>query len=121
MQFRTHVQMPLDVLDRHRRVVDEDADGQGEAAQGHDIERLAERVEHEDRGEDGQRDRDRDDAGAAPIAEEQQDQRGRETGGDQRLADHAADGRAHETGLIEQGGDLDVLRQQLRIGGQLRE
>ena len=37
------LEMPVDVLDRHRRVVDQDADRQREAAQRHDVERLAER------------------------------------------------------------------------------
>jgi hypothetical protein len=34
------LQVPVDVLDGHRGVVDQDADGQGQAAQGHDVQRL---------------------------------------------------------------------------------
>ena len=37
------LEMPVDVLDRHRGVVDQDADGERQAAQRHDVERLADR------------------------------------------------------------------------------
>ena len=37
------LEMPVDVLDRHRRVVDQDADRERQAAERHDVERLAER------------------------------------------------------------------------------
>ena len=37
------LEMPVDVLDRHRGFVDQDADGERQPAQRHDVERLAER------------------------------------------------------------------------------
>ena len=38
------LEVPVDVLDRHRRVVDQDADREREAAERHDVDRLAERA-----------------------------------------------------------------------------
>ena len=67
------LQMPVDVLDGHGGVVDQDADREREAAERHDVERLADRRQHDDGAEHRERDRDRDDDGRAPAAEEQQD------------------------------------------------
>ena len=66
-------EVALDVFDGDGGVVDEDADGEGETAEGHDVDGLAEQAEHDDGGEDGERDGDGDDDRAAPAAEEQQD------------------------------------------------
>ena len=87
------MQVALDVLDGDDRVVDQDADRQREAAERHQVERLAEHVQRQDRRQDRQRDGERDDQRAAPVAEEQQHHRGGQAGGDQRLLDHARDGR----------------------------
>ena len=46
------LEVPVDVLDRHRRVVDQDADRERQAAQRHDVERLAERRQQRDRAQD---------------------------------------------------------------------
>ena len=46
------LEMPVDVLDGDGGVVDQDADGQRQAAQGHDVQRLAERREQRDRAQD---------------------------------------------------------------------
>ncbi len=46
-------QMIVDALDGHGRFVDQYADGQSEAAQRHDIERLAQDIEGADRPENG--------------------------------------------------------------------
>ena len=43
------LEMPVDVLDRHGGVVDQDADRERQAAERHDVERLAERRQHGDR------------------------------------------------------------------------
>ena len=81
------LEVAVDVLDRDGGVVDQDADRERQPAERHDVDRLAERAEHDDRGEDRQRDRDRDDQRAAPAAEEQQDHQRGQAGGDERLAD----------------------------------
>ena len=39
------LQVPVDVLDGDGRVVDEDADGERQAAQRHDVERLGQDAE----------------------------------------------------------------------------
>jgi hypothetical protein len=72
------------------------------------------------RGQDRQRDRHRDHAGAAPVAEEQQDQRGGQAGGDQRLAHDALHGGLDEHRLVEQRLDRDLLGHLRRGRGQQR-
>ncbi len=119
VQIRAHMQVPLDVLDRHRRIVDQNPDRQRKAAQRHDVDGLPERVQRDQRGQDRQRNRNRDDAGAAPVAEEQQDHRSGQCGGDQRFAHHALHRRLHEHRLVEQRRDLEVRRQRgARVGQQ---
>ena len=83
MQRRIGQRLPLlgeqamGVLDRHRGIVDQDADRERQAAERHRVERVAEEVEHDERSEDRQRDRDHHHQGRAPRAQEQQDhQRG---------------------------------------------
>ena len=41
-QRLTHFDMAIDIFDHHGRIVDENADGQRQSAQGHDIDRLSE-------------------------------------------------------------------------------
>ncbi len=43
VQIRPQMNMALDVLDGHGRIVDQDADRERKAAQGHDVQRLARR------------------------------------------------------------------------------
>ncbi len=50
------LEMVVDVLDGDRRIVDQDADRKGESAQGHDVDRLAERGQTANRGQDRQGD-----------------------------------------------------------------
>ena len=50
----------MGVLDRHRRIVDQDADRERQAAERHGVERLAEEIQHDQRRQDRQRDRDHD-------------------------------------------------------------
>jgi hypothetical protein len=120
LERSAEMQVAFDVLDRHDRLVDEDAHRQREAAERHQVERLAHGLEQQDRRQDRQRDRQRDDQRGSPVAEEQQHHRGRERRGDQRLADHAPDRRLDEQRLIEQRRDPDVLRQRLRDARQQR-
>ena len=53
-----HVEVAVDVLDLDRRVVDQDADRQRQPAERHDVDRLPQRAQHDDRAQDRQRDRD---------------------------------------------------------------
>ena len=105
-----HRRVTMDVLQGHRRVVDQDADRQSEPAQGHEVDRVAGHVEQEQRREDADRDRDHHHDGAAPAPEEQQDQQGGEGGRRQPLDHDTLDGAHHEDGLVEQDRELEVAR-----------
>src|SRR5712664_1389981 len=100
--------MALDVLDGDGGVVHQDAHREGEAAQGHDVDRLAEHAERDHRAEDRERDGHRDDDGAAPAPQEDQDHHRGEAGRDHRLADHPAHRGLHEDRLV--GEQLDLQR-----------
>src|SRR5712664_1167338 len=100
--------MALDVLDGDGGVVHQDPHREGEAAQGHDIDRLAEHAERDHRAEDRERDGYRDDDGAAPAPQEDQDHHRGEAGRDHRLADHPAHRGLHEDRLV--GEQLDLQR-----------
>ncbi len=105
------LQMPVDVLDRHRRLVDEDADGERQPAQGHDVERLAERPQRGDRAEHRQRYGRGNDQGRAKAAEKEQDHQAGQCRGDDALAGHAADRGLNEERLIRDLSDLKVAGQ----------
>ncbi len=93
LQPAAFLEVPLDVLDGDRRIIDQDADGERQPAQRHDVDRLPDRAEGEDRAQDRERDRDGDDQRAAPAAEEDQDHHGRSGRVAMiDLADHAVDG-----------------------------
>ena len=70
------------VLDRDRRIVDQNADRQRQAAERHGVDRVAEEVEHDQRGQDRQRDRDHHDQRRSPRSEKQQDHQRGQAGGD---------------------------------------
>ena len=57
------------VLDRHGRVVDQDADGERKTAERHRVERLAEEVQRDERRQDGQRDRDHHDHASTAMSQ----------------------------------------------------
>ena len=65
--------MVIDALDRDRRVVDENADREGETAERHHIDGFAGGRQERDRGQNRQRNRDHDDDGRTPAAEKDQD------------------------------------------------
>jgi hypothetical protein len=64
------LEVPVDVLDRHRRVVDQDADGERETAERHDVEVSPSALSITIEPSIGQRNRDRDDDRRAPAAQE---------------------------------------------------
>ena len=61
--------LALDVFDFHQRVIHEDADGEGEAAEGHEIKRRPGQIETENRAQQGERYGGEDDESGAPRAE----------------------------------------------------
>ena len=110
-------EIAIDVLDVDGCVVDQDADGQRESAEGHDVDGFAEGGEDDQRAEDGERDRNRDDQRGAPASEEDQDHDGGEAGRDQSFAHHAVNRAANKDRLIrrasrflpEEAVALDVI------------
>ena len=118
IRTQTSVDALLDVLDLDDRIVDENADHEGEPQQGHHVQAEPEHV-HEEEGRN-QRDRHRDggDQRRAPIAQEDEhDERSQQHAFEQRVP------RGDETGagLIyarQDLGDRDAFmgRQQLRDG-----
>ena len=103
--------MAVRVLETHRRVVHEDADGERQAAQRHEVQRVAGGAEQHDGQQHGQRDRRHDDDGRAPAAEESEDQQAGQARRDQAFHDDAVDRVRDEHGLVEQEGELQPLRQ----------
>ncbi len=104
-------EVAVDVFQFHRGVVHEDADGEREAAQRHHVECVPERVEQEQRHEDGQRDRHGDDERRAPASQEDEDHHGRQARGDERLLEHAVLGVGDEHGLIEELLGVEARRE----------
>ncbi len=100
--FLAHGQVAIDVFDFDGGIVHEDADGEGQAAEGHDVDGLAEGAEQQDGDQDREWDRDGDDQGAAPVAQEKQDHQRGEARGDQAFADDALHRGANENGLVEE-------------------
>ena len=65
----------------------------------------------DERDQHGQRNRNRDDQGAAPAAQEHEDHDGRQAGGDNRFHHHVVDGGANEDGLIVHRADHELRRE----------
>ena len=103
---RRVLHLHVHVLDRHRRLVDQDADRQRHAAQRHDVDRVARHPEPEQRPQQGQRDVGHDDDHAPQVAEEQQDHQPGQARADQPLGGHALDRRHHGGRLVELEADL---------------
>ena len=108
LDFLALLEMPVDVLDRHGRVVDQDADRERKAAERHDVERFAERREDRDRAKNRKRDRDRDDDGRAPASEEHQDHQAGQRRRDDAFMNDAADRGADEQRLIADQRDIEL-------------
>jgi hypothetical protein len=89
-------EVPLDIFDGYRGVVDEDADGESQPAERHDVDGLMERAQHHDRDQNRERYGDGDDQRAAPAAQEQQNHQRRQARGDQSFADYPLHGCAHK-------------------------
>ena len=69
---RRVLHLGVDVLDLDRRLVDQDADGQGQPAQGHDVDRIARQIEDDDRPQERQRDVEDDDDHGPQVPQEKQ-------------------------------------------------
>ncbi len=63
----------IDVFDLDGGVIHENADGQGQSAQRHDVDGFAERAESDDRCQNGERNRNHNNGRAPPTAEKDKD------------------------------------------------
>ena len=103
--------MHHNVLDDDDRVVDDEADGGGEAAECHQVEALAERAQHDERdGECRGNDHAGDERRATVAQEQHHDQRREDQADDDGIA-HAGDRIVHQVRLIVEGLQHHALRQ----------
>ena len=83
-----HVHVALGVLEHHDGGVDDHADAEGQAAEGHRVQRVAAEVEQGEGAEDRDRDRGADDDRRADAAQEgEDDEDDEERAEDHRFAD----------------------------------
>ena len=101
-------QMIVDVFDRDGAVVDKDADGESKAAQGHDIDGLAEPGQRGQRKQYGERNLDQDDDRRTPTAEEDQDHDADQSGREHGLADDTEHRRFDKDRLIADGMQVEA-------------
>ena len=113
------LEVPVDVLDGHGRIIDEDADREREAAERHDVEGLADQRQHDDGAEHGERNRNGDDQRRPPASEKQQDHHAGQKRRDHALECDAGNGVAHEDRLIADQPDLQGIGQRVADFGDL--
>ena len=99
----------MDVLDFDGGFIHENTYGEGEAAEGHEIDGVATDPQREHRCRDGEGDVQDDDEGAAEIPQEEEHHEAGERGAEDALFDEIADGADDPGALIELEGDVDVL------------
>ena len=99
----------VNVFDFDGGLVHQDADGEGQSAERHDVDGLAGGPEEDHGAQQGERDVEDDDQGAAPVAQEDEDHQAGERGSEQALEDQAADGVANVGRLVEFQADIDVV------------
>ena len=104
---RQHV--GVDVLDLDGGFVDQHADGERQAAEGHDVDGLAGGPEQNHGAEQGERNIQDHDQGAAPVAQEEQHHQAGERRAEQAFGDQAADGVGDVGRLVELQADVDVV------------
>src|SRR5712672_4314885 len=103
--------MGVDVLDGDRRLVDQDADGQRQPAQGHDVDRLTRYPERRHRREDRERNVQDHDERTAPVPQEQQHHQACEHRAERAFEEQALDSAGHVRRLVELVTDLNIVRQ----------
>ena len=111
VQLLFHRHLPLDVFDGDGRVIHEDANSERKSTERHDVDRLSERAQDQQRRKNRERNRDGDDEGASPAPQEHENHQRRKNSSDPCFADHSRKRRAHEQRLIEQRLDGELRRQ----------
>jgi hypothetical protein len=90
------LEVPMDVLQHHDRVVDQDPCRDGERHQGEDVQREARCVEQEEAADHGRGDRSRHDQRGAAAQQERCSDRDREDAAQHHVARHVAHRRLDE-------------------------
>src|SRR5271154_1019928 len=119
LHFLAHGKVALDVFDFHRGVIHQDAHGQRQSSQSHDVDGLADGAQQDDRNKNGKRDGNGYDDRWAPITEENEDHDSGEGRRDQPLPQHSLDRCPHKQRLVEQRGNFQFRRQ--RLSGLLND
>ena len=105
------VEMPVDVLDHDDGVVDDQPDGDREAAHRHDVDRFAEPPHDQEGGHDGEGQRDRGDQRQPPVAQEDEQHDHREDAADEDRVADVGDRGGHELREVVGLGELQAGRQ----------
>ncbi len=114
------VEMEDDVFDDNDGVVDDETNGRGEAAEGHEVEALADGPERKDGDGDGDGDDETRDEGGAPATQEEEEDDACEDEADEDGVAHAADAVANDFRLVVVGLEVHAAREfglELRDGG----
>ena len=99
----------VNVLDLHGRFVHQNADGEGESAERHDVDGLTGGPQEDHGAQQGKRNVEDDDQRAAPVAQEDQHHQAGERRAQQTLHYQTADGIADIRRLVEFQADIDVV------------
>ena len=103
-------QVRVNILDRHRGFVDEDADRERQTTKSHDVHGLAHEAQADKRGKKREGDGQNHDERGAPIPQEQEHHQRGEQRSQDALGGEAANGVEHIDRLIEVEVDRDVRR-----------
>ena len=103
-----HLQVAHDVLEHDNRVVDEDADAERHAHQGHHVECEAREVHDEERRYERRRDRDHDGRRRAPAAQEQEEHKARRNETLYERVHRAVQRGPHVVGIVRDDDELVV-------------
>ena len=115
---RCALHLVVDVLDLDGGFIDQDADGQRQAAQGHQVDRLPGEPHRHQRAAECEGDVEDDDDDAPPVAEEEQHHQPGQDGAQGALGDQAPNGVGDRGRLVELETDLDVVGQDRLHAGQ---
>ena len=114
------VYVPLDVLDDHDRIVDDDAGRERDAEESQGIDREAEQIDEGEGADERHRDRDgRDDRRAPVLQEEEHHEHDERNRLEQRL-EHLADRVGDDRRVVEGDLVLEARREALREARELR-
>src|SRR5581483_244249 len=102
--------MPMNVFEDNDRIIDQGADGQGEAAERHDIDGLTSKGEEDYRAHDGEGNRERDDEHGTDTPQKQQDHYTSQPTAEYHFVFERPDRIADVKRLVEDQLDLDAVR-----------